>query len=120
MLPTPETITKLRKMLNEVIPASGTEADTNFTDSELSDLLAPADNIYVAASLGWTLKAGFLKERIEKYQVGQENYTETSLKDALDFSLKMAAQYTALAENSKITGQPQSGIILKVKPPEVL
>jgi len=120
MLPSEELRSKLRKMLNETIPEGGSETDTNFADWELNDLLAPANNIYIAASMGWTIKAGLLKERIENYKVGQESYDKTSLKDMVDFALKMAKQYTEMGKEPGFTGETKSGLILKMKPPEVL
>lgn len=110
---------RLRKMLNEVVPTGGTEADTNFTDAELDNLLNDAaENIYLATSFGWTLKAGLLKDRVEKYKVGQESYDKTTLKDMADHALKMARQYADMSRPGG--GKPGGARMLKVKPPEVL
>ena len=117
MTPTPELRTKLRKYLNETIPAGGTDADTRFLDTELDDMLAEAENINQAAAKGWVIKAGLLQGDIESYSVGQEKYDLTSLKDQLSHALAMAAQYTALAGESSKTN---TGVILKLTRPEVL
>ena len=114
MIPTAELRTRLRKLLNEKIPANGTEADTNFLDSELDQLLTEATSIYGAAAAGWAEKAALLQGQIESYSVGQEKYDLTSLKDQLDHALKMAEQYKNMSKGNG------TGIILKVSPPEVL
>jgi hypothetical protein len=114
MTPAPELRTRLRRLLNEVIPAGGSETDTNFTDDELDVLLSEAPNIYSAAAAGWTMKAGLLQAQIESYTVGQERYDMTSLKDQLSYALSMAQQYTNMA---KVSG---GSIILRLTPPEVL
>lgn len=116
MTPTPELRTKLRKLLNETIPAGGSETDTNFLDSEIDDLLNSAANIYSAAAAGWTMKAGMLQEKTESYSVGQEKYDMTSLKDQLTHALAMAQQYAILSRANGIG----TGLILKLSKPEVI
>lgn len=118
MTPTPELRTKLRKLLNEVIPEGKSDTDTRFTDAELDELLGESGNIYAAASTGWTIKAGLLQGQIESYSAGQEKYDMTSLKDQLSHSLAMAEQYGKMAKN--LPGGYSGGIIVKVTPPEVL
>jgi len=117
MTPTPELRTRLRKLLNEVIPAGKTESDTRFLDSDLDTLLTEARNVYGAAAAGWTEKAAKLQDelgRVEGYSLGQEKYNLTSLKDALDYALKMAATYAEM-------GRVGSGSrMAKVTLPEVI
>ena len=49
---------QLRALLGEAIPASGTEADTMFTDLEIDDLLEKGKNtVEAAAYWGWQEKA---------------------------------------------------------------
>lgn len=48
----------LREMLAEQIPTGGTEIDTLFTDLELVEILTTVDYIDLAASEGWSRKAG--------------------------------------------------------------
>jgi hypothetical protein len=114
MVPTPELRTKLRKLINERIPDGKSDADTNFLDSELNELLESASNIYGAAKAGWTMKAGMLQEKTESYSIGQEKYDMTSLKDQLSHALAMAEQYSSMAKSSS------SGMIFKLSKPEVL
>jgi len=119
MNPTPELITKLRKLLSEVIPEGKTDADTRFTDDELNDLILENDNIYASASLGWTIKAGLFQaemDGVERYSFGQESEVFVSLKDNLDYALKMAAKYEALGSAQNST----SSLAFTVKMPEVL
>lgn len=105
---------RLRKLLNEVIPQGKSEADTNFLDSELDDLLTESANIYSAASTGWAIKAGLLQDKTESYSVGQEKYDMTSLKDQLSHALAMSEKYSLMAKNSG------GSLILKLTKPEVL
>jgi hypothetical protein len=117
LTPTAELRTKLRKLINEQIPAGGTETDTRFSDSDLDDLLTESTTVYAAAATGWTMKAGMFQSQIESYTVGQEKYDLTSVKDQYTQALAMAEQYAAMAKAKNPTG---SGIILKITPPEVL
>jgi hypothetical protein len=117
MTPSAELRTRLRKLLSEKIPEGRTEADTRFLDSELDDLLKEASNIYGAASKGWAMKAALLQDelgQIEQYSVGQETYKKINLSTAIDSALKLAKQYSDMARSGG------SGMIFKVKPPEVL
>ncbi|MGE5552833.1 MAG: hypothetical protein ACM3XZ_02780 [Betaproteobacteria bacterium] len=117
MMPTAELRIRLRKLLAEVIPVNGTDADTRFTEAELGELLTEADSLYHAASKGWTIKAGLLQAelgQIEQYSVGQETYKVVNLQTAIRSALDMAERYGQLAANS--TGS----LILGVAPPEVL
>lgn len=120
MTPTPQLNTKLRKYLNEIIPPGGNESDTKFTDEEINDMIDEAPNIYSAASVGWTIKAGMFHNKIEKYQAGQESYDLTSLKDQYSHALAMAKQYSSMASGDAIIEPPMTGFILGVKAPGVL
>lgn len=57
---TPANLDALREMLSEQIPPGGTDADTLFSQAELTDLLSVVDYIETAASEGWSRKAGRL------------------------------------------------------------
>lgn len=114
MTSTPEVMSKLRKLLNEQIPAGKTDADTNFLDEELDTLLGQSTNIYSVVAAGWTMKAGMLQAQIEDYTVGIERYSMTSLKDQLEYALTMSQQYANMAKSLG------GSIILNIRPPEVL
>lgn len=116
MTPTDKLRTKLRRLLDEVIPDQGTDKDTRFLDSEIDDLLEESRSIYEAAALGWTEKAGMFQREmagLEQTSTGQESYRYTSLRDRLAYALKMAETYSAL-------GDTKSGFLMKVQRPEVL
>ena len=117
MTPTSELRTKLRKLLDEQIPAGGSDADTRFFDADIDELLTEATNIYGAAAAGWTLKAGMLQRelgQVESYAVCQERYDMRKLKDMLDYALKMAETYSRMAASR------MGSVILKFKSPEVI
>jgi hypothetical protein len=114
MTPTLELRQRLRKLLNELIPAGGSDSDTNFLDTELDEILAEATSIWDAAATGWTIKAGLLKGKIERYGVGQESYNLTALKDELEHALTMAQKHSDMAKAS------MGSVILRFTPPEVL
>lgn len=116
MTPTPELRNRLRKLLNERIPEGGSEDDTNFADAELDEMIKANTTIYAAASVGWTEKAALLQGDIERYSVGDENYTLTSLKDRFDHAMQMAAHY---AEMGRTEDGTSGSYFLQVKRPEV-
>lgn len=118
MTPTDELRQELRELLDEAIPAGGTEDDTRFTDVQLNTLLSQASNIYAAASEGWTRKAGMLARelgQIDEYSVGQERYRIMNLQTAINGALAMARQYANMARS--VSG---GSIIVKLTGPEVL
>ncbi len=117
MTPTTELRAKLRKLLDERIPESGSDADTRFTDADIDELLSEAANIYGAAAAGWTLKAAMFQReagQIQSYSVGQERYEMSNSKDLMEYALKMAETYGRMAVSCI------GSVILKFKPPEVL
>ena len=117
MTPTTEQRTKLRKLLDEQIPAGGSDTDTRFSDADIDELLSEATNIYEAAAAGWTLKATMFQRevgQIQSYSVGQERYEMTNPKDLMEYALKMAEIYRHMAASSL------GSVILKFKPPEVI
>lgn len=119
MTPTDELRTRLRKLLDEKIPAGGTETDTRFTDDDLDELLLEASTVFAAAAVGWTMKAGMYQaemDGVEEYRLGQESEKLTSLKDRLDYALKMAGKYEAMAAAAGDVGS----VMLKLTAPEVL
>lgn len=115
MEPTPTLRTRLRKLLNETIPNGGTEADTQFTDAELDELLQESDSINSAAAAGWMEKAGTLQGDIESYSVGTEKYDLTSLKDRLNHAFAMAEQYSDMAAK-----ESNGSFMIRVQPPRVM
>lgn len=116
MTPTDELRNKLRRLLDEKIPSGGTEADTRFLDSEIDELLSEAQNINEAAANGWIEKAGMYQREmgdVEKTGTGQESYTLTSLKDRMEYALKMAKIYGDMSRR-------QGSFVMGIERPEVL
>lgn len=59
---------KLRQLLGEMVPPSGTDADTLFTDEEITDLLdgvVDGDGMERAAYEGWRIKAAKLSNLVD-------------------------------------------------------
>lgn len=113
MTPTAGIRTRLRKLINEVIPESGTEGDTKFSDAELDVILEEAVDIWSASSTGWLMKAALLTKDIESYSVGNESYNLTKLRDELEHATTMQKKYAAM-------GGSQSSYVLTVKRPDIL
>ena len=97
---TESQINRLRTMVNDAIPNSGTDAETAFSNAELEEILTETNNIYQAASDIWILKAGMVQGGIESYAVGSEHYELTSMKDQYDHALAMASMYVERAGRS--------------------
>jgi len=106
--------TRLRVLINERIPAGGTELDTKFLDAELDIILEESVSIWQAASTLWTMKAALLEKYIESYSVGNEAYGLTKLKDELEHALKMSQAFEAKAASAG------GSYMLKVARPDVL
>jgi hypothetical protein len=93
---TSEDIKLLRILIEEVIPSGGSDADTRFSDEVLGQILATANDIYDAASMGWTIKAGkgaTEKEGIKSLKIGSEDIEYISPEEWQDYCLKMAEIY---------------------------
>lgn len=117
MEPTEDLRSRLRKMINDMIPQGGSDSDATFSDAELDDVLKESSNINYAASELWTIKAGLLQCDIESYSAGNEKYDLTSLKDRLNHALSMAQKYKEQAESM---GKDQNSVIFKFKTPDVI
>lgn len=120
MTPTDELRQELRELLDEVIPTGGTEGDTRFTSTQIDRLLTRADNVYLAAAIGWRLKAGMLQRelgRIEESQAGDERQKRVNLTTALNYCTSMAGMYQGMGEKES----PSAGSrIMSFEPPDVL
>lgn len=103
---------RLRKLINDV------EAVV-FDEAEIKEFIEESENIYLAASAAWTVKAALLEGDIESYSAGNERYDLTSLKDRLDHALKMVAHYQEMGEGSSDTSS-SSSFMLGVKRPGVM
>ena len=100
LVPTTELRTELRRLIDERIPVSETEAVTRFKDAELNILLSTATHINAAAAAGWRIKATrAMSERggLEASQAGDEKHTFVSLGDYRDHCIAMAVLFEASA-----------------------
>lgn len=116
MVPTVEIRARLRRLIDEVIPPSGTEADTRFTDAELDEILEKMQYIEEAAAEAWERKAArAMSERggLEQSQAGDQAFRFVSLNDYRDHCLAMAERF-----RFKV---PQRGSrVFAFSPPDVL
>jgi hypothetical protein len=118
--PTDELRTEVRELLDEEIPAAGQDTDTRFTAAQIDRLLTQAANVNEAAAAGWLRKAGKLQAelgRLEETQAGDERQKRVNLSTAIDYCLKMAGEYKALA--AAAPGSSRSRL-LALEPPTVL
>ena len=105
-------LTYLRLLIDERIPAGGTEADTSFTDAELVAIASNCnDDINLTASEVWRIKAGMVKTRIASYSLGEESVTYAGLQELYDHAVLMSAEY-------KKKGSPTA--VFSQTPPDVL
>lgn len=79
----------LREKLGEVIPAGGSDADTGFTDVQITDLLTRNSSIDAAASEGWQIKAAKYADLVDM----AEGTTKRSFGDLQAQALRMAEHY---------------------------
>lgn len=116
MMPTAELRDRLRRLIDEVIPAGGTDADTRFTDAELDEILEEAQYLEEAAAECWERKAArAMSERggLEESQSGDQRFKFVSLSDYRDHCMRMAELY-----RSKV---PKRGSrVFAFCPPDVL
>lgn len=116
MTPTAELRTRLRKLLDERIPAGGSDTDTRLLDEDLDEILTESGSVFAAAAMGWTMKAGMLQSEmgdVEKLTLGQETEQLVSLRDRLTYALGMADKYASMAKASG-----QGSVMLRAKPAE--
>lgn len=88
---------RLRAYLGERIPAGGDEADTLFTENEITDLRlyfsGPDANMYLAAAEGWSRKAAIYADLADQMTAG----TNEALGTLHGHALKQVDFYFGLA-----------------------
>ncbi|SDO86427.1 hypothetical protein [Selenomonas ruminantium] len=120
MIITDEAVRKVRRYLNEVIPADGQASDTGFSEQDIADLLTDSSNIYAAAAQGWRLKAATASQQpgeLKKYTIGQETYERTTGSDYAAYCLDMAKMYDDMAAKADNTA---SSRVLSLRRPRVI
>lgn len=96
MTPTEELRSRLRKIIDESVPVGGTDGDTRFSDADINELLSDAENVYLAASEGWTLKAGKMQSELgvlTETQAGDERHKRVDLSTVRNYCIGMARIY---------------------------
>jgi hypothetical protein len=87
-------LTYLRLVIDERIASGGTEADTSFTDEELTVIATQCSNsLYLTAAEAWRIKAGLLQDRIANYSIGSESVSYVSLREAYDRAIALSIEY---------------------------
>lgn len=96
---------RLRRAIDDRIPAGGTDAQTDYTDEELSDYLVEFNgNINYTAAQIWLEKASASPSDggIQSYTVAGESYTMSSKGDAHNHAMSMYKLYMSRASTSLI------------------
>jgi hypothetical protein len=79
----------LRERLGESIPSGGSDADTGFTDQQITDLLARNSTLNKAVEEGWQIKAAKYADLVDT----AEGTTKRDFSDLHQNALRMAASY---------------------------
>lgn len=99
------TVPSLRLLVNERIPAFGTDADTKFTDSELALVLERMGmSLYASAAETWYIKAGMYELLIETDESGSNRNLDQIFKHAISMGDRYARAF-------KTEGDALSGAI---------
>lgn len=82
--------TRLRQYLGEVIPEGGSDADTYFSDAQITGLLTDTSgDLRQSAQLGWQMKAANYANLITV----SEGNALRQMSDLLDHAMKMVKMY---------------------------
>lgn len=119
MIVTEECIKRIRELLNEGVPEGGTDADTLFSDLNLTITVQSAESENHALYLLWTQKAGRIQVKagdIKSIHAGGENIERYTAADYVNLCLKTADGYRKAWEDEKKT--EKSGSFLLLRKPE--
>lgn len=111
MTQTPEQ--RLRNLLGEAIPDGKTEADTMFTDEQLTELLAYPEvngNLPAGAYYGWMEKAGNFANLVNV----NEGNAARELGELLSHALRMADRYVGYVTTPS-RGRARIGKIVRAR-----
>lgn len=104
----------LRLLTSERIPAEGSEADTSFTNAELTAIISQCgDDVNLAASEVWKVKAGLIQLQIESYKLGEESVNYTKLQDLYKQAIELSDKYRKQSKFSAAN-------VFSSTPPDVL
>lgn len=80
----------LREKIGEVIPVGGSDADTGFTDQQITDLLDRNNSLNGAILEGWQIKAARYADLVDM----AEGTTKRNFGDLHEQALRMVASYS--------------------------
>lgn len=84
------TIAEVRELLNEDIPAGGTEADTLFTDAQIQGWIDATSDTDSAVVIGWRAKAAKYADLVDT----SEGTSKRAMSDLHEHALAMLKAYT--------------------------
>jgi hypothetical protein len=88
------TVPSLRLLINERIPAFGTDADTKFTNDELALILERMGlSLYAAAAEAWYVKAGMYELLIDTDESGSNRTLDQVFKHAVSMGDRYARAF---------------------------
>lgn len=100
---------KLRALLGERIPSGGSDADTFFSNTEISNLLEDTGGLVRrAAAEGWNMKAAYYADLVSV----TEGNASRAASDMLDHALKMVKQFSG-AGDDLTAGRARVGRIVR-------
>lgn len=102
---------RLRSLLGEKIPADGTDADTFFSNEEITDLLDTYGTLNAAALEGWTEKAGEYANLVNNLQGGARRDMSDLYDHAKDREAFFLEQVLAEAGSVVTRSRTRIGII---------
>lgn len=110
-----QTVPSLRLLINERIPAFGTEADTKFTDDELALVLERMGmSLYAAAAEAWYVKAGMYELLIDTDESGSNRSLDQVFRHAVSMGDRYARAFKtegdaiAVAIEGRVAGKAVS------------
>lgn len=102
---------RVRSLLGEAIPASGTDADTMFSDDEIEDFLEEGfQDVNAAAYFGWREKAANYSNMVNV----NEGNAAREMSDLHRQALRMMAIYVGYVETPS-RGRARMGNIVREK-----
>lgn len=105
---TAEQISDLRVMLGETIAEGETEAETLFTDAQLTRWIEGTDNLEAAAAKGWQGKMANFANLVDV----TDGAASRALSDLMENAKAMVAMYTKLSRGP-VAGRARVGKIVR-------
>jgi hypothetical protein len=102
---------RLRQLLGEDIPASGSASDTLFTEEEISDLLEQSNSVERAAYEGWRVKAARLSSLVDTTEGNVQRKFSQLLSNAQDMIKTYSRASEGPTEGRTRIGQIKRGPI---------